>query len=273
MNEIEIAEKLSGDTEKDIELLTSLMLSEKDREAKRRIIEMLDKVNDYAHLLECGFTPSGMEYIDFILGNCLFEMPEESVLQKMAEVRAAAESGDAKAEYMMAMYQFSCVLGFPDYAVAVDWLKKAAEKGNTDAMYELGVCYMNGEGLPHSYADAEEWFKKAAKADNLDALLALGMGYRGGRGLGENPKAAFECFSRAAELGSAEGYLHLGICTFNGTGTEANIETAIEYVKKAEALGSTDAKMLLRRMQKYYEDGDLDAEEIAAARNRKEIPD
>ena len=273
MNEFEIAEKLSGDTDKDTETLTALMLAEKDRDAKRRIIEMLDKVNDYAHLKECGLSPSGIEYTDFVLGNCLFEMPDDSSLQKMAETRAAAENGDADAQYTMAMYQFSGMLGFPDYDVAVDWLKKSAEQGQTDAMYELGVCYMNGEGLPHSYADAEKWFKLSAKKDNLDALLALGMAYRGGRGLKENPKGAYDCFKRASELGSAEGFLHLGICTFNGTGTEANIEEAIEYVKEAQKRGSTDAKMLLRRMQRYYEEEDLDELEIAAARNREEVSD
>ena len=84
MNEFEIAEKLSGDTDKDTETLTALMLAEKDRDAKRRIIEMLDKVNDYAHLKECGLSPSGIEYTDFVLGNCLFEMPDDSSLQKMA---------------------------------------------------------------------------------------------------------------------------------------------------------------------------------------------
>ncbi len=273
MNEFEIAERLSGDTEKDIEMLTALMLSEKDRDSKRRMIEMLDKVNDFAHLKECGITPSGIEYADFVLGNCLFEMPDDSVLEKMAETFSLAEKGDANAQYMLAMYQFGGVLGFPDYNEAVKWLKLSAEQGNTDAVYELGVCYMNGDGLPHSYADAEECFKRAAEKDNLDALLALGMAYRGGRGLGEHPKEAYECFARAAELGSAEGYLHLGICTFNGTGTEANVEKAIEYVKQAEKLGSTDAKMLLRRMQRYYEEEDLDELEIAAARNREEVSD
>lgn len=273
MNEFEIAERLSGDTDKDTEMLTSLMLTEKDRDAKRRIIEMLDKVNDYAHLKECGLAPSGIEYADFILGNCLFEMPDDSLLEKMAATRLAAENGDAVAQYTMAMYQFSGVLGFPDYSKAVDMLKRSAEQGNTDAMYELGVCCMNGEGMPHSYADAEVWFKKSAEQDNLDALLALGMAYRGGRGLGEKPIEAYKCFRRAADLGSAEGYLHLGICTFNGTGTEANVEEAIEFVKEAEKRGSTDAKMLLRRMQKYYEEGDLDADEIAAIRNREKIPD
>lgn len=273
MNEFEIAEKLSGDTDNDTEMLTALMLSEKDRDAKRRIIEMLDKVNDFAHLKECGLSPSGIEYADFILGNCLFEMPDESLLTKMGETRKAAEAGDADAQYTMAMYQFSGVLGFPDYNEAVKWLKLSAEQGNADAMYEIGVCYMNGEGLPHSYPDAEKYFKMAAEKDNLDAILALGMAYRGGRGLGEHPKEAYECFSRAAELGSAEGYLHLGICTFNGTGTEADVEKAIEIVKEAERRGSGDAKMLLRRMQRYYEEEDLDELEIAALRNREKISD
>ena len=74
MNSYDIAEKLSGNAEKDIEILTAMMLSERDRETKRTIIELLNRVNDYAHLEEKGLCPSGIRYLDFVVGDCLFEM-------------------------------------------------------------------------------------------------------------------------------------------------------------------------------------------------------
>lgn len=264
MNSYEIAEKLSGEPEKDIEILTAMIPAEKNRETKRTIIEMLDRVNDYAHLVEKGLKPNGVLYTDFVLGDCLFEMPDDEVLDTLADTRQKAADGDAAAQYSLAMYLLGGALGFPDYAEIVDLLKKSAEQGNGDALYELGVCYMNGEGVQLDYKTAEKCYLKAVEQGNVDAMIALGAAYRGGKGLAENPAASFSMYNAAAEKGCAAGYLHTGICYFNGTGVEADIEKAIECVKTAEQLGSSDAKMLLKRMQRYYEEGDLDAIEIAA---------
>lgn len=264
MNSYEIVEKLSGDPEQDIERLTAMMLAEKDRDTKHTIIEMLGRVNDYASLKERGLVPRGVAYDAFVVGDCLFEMPDDSVLQKIADTRAAAEGGEPQAQYAYAMYLLGGALGEPDYREVVDLLRKSAEQGNADALYELGVCYMNGEGVRNDSHETERLWKKAVELGNVDAMVALGAAYRGGKGIPENPKACFEMYKAAAEAGCAAGYLHLGICYFNGTGTEANIEKAIETVQIAEDMGSSDAKMLLKRMQLYYEEEDLDAIEIAA---------
>ncbi|MBQ8835903.1 MAG: sel1 repeat family protein [Clostridia bacterium] len=272
MNSYEIAEKLSGDTDKDIELLTSMMLSERDRETKRTIIELLDRVNDYAHLTERGLTPSGVRYFDFVVGDCLFEMPSDDVIDALSAAKKGAENGDAEAQYTYAMYILGGALGYPDYTAVVDLLKKSAEQGNSGALYELGVCYMNGEGVRNDSLETERLWKRAVELGNVDAMVALGAAYRGGKGLPENPKGCFEMYKAAADAGSSAGYLHLGICYFNGTGTEADIEKAIATVQIAEDMGNSDAKMLLKRMQRYYEEEDLDELEIAA-RNREKISD
>lgn len=264
MNCYEIAEKLTGDTDRDIEMLTAMMLSEKDRETKRTIIEMLNRLNDYAHLAELGIKPSGVEYTAFAVGDCLFEMPDDAVLEKLSDARKGAEQGDAVAQYTLAMYILSGVLGFPDYGEVVDLLRKSAEQGNRDALYELGVCYMNGEGVRNDSHETERLWKRAVELGNVDAMVALGAAYRGGKGITENPMECFKMYKAAADAGSPAGYLHLGICYFNGTGVEANIEKSIECVQIAENMGSSDAKMLLKRIQRYYEEGDLDAAEIAA---------
>ena len=264
MNAYEIAEKLTGDPERDIELLTAMMLAEKDRETKRTVIEMLDRINDYASLAERGLAPRGVEYTAFAVGDCLFEMPDDDVLEKIATAREKAEQGDADAQYTLAMYLLSGVLGFPEYGEIVELLTKSAEQGNRDALYELGVCYMNGEGVRNDSLKTEELWKQAAEKGNVDAMVALGGAYRGGKGIPENLDAAFAMYKAAADAGCAAGYLHAGICYFNGSGVEADIEKAIEYVRTAEQMGSSDAKMLLKRIQRYYEEDDLDAREIAA---------
>lgn len=273
MNCYEIAERLSGDPEQDIATLTAMLLSEKDRETKRTVLEMLNRINDYAQLAERGLTPSGVDYKAFAVGDCLFEMPADDVLDRLAKAREDASRGDAEAQYTLAMYMLSGMLGFPDYREVVDLLTKASEQGNSDALYELGVCYMNGEGVRNDSLKTEELWKAAAEKGNVDAMVALGGAYRGGKGIPENLDASFAMYKAAADLGCPAGYLHTGICYFNGSGVEANIEKAIEYVRTAEQMGSSDAKMLLKRIQRYYEEEDLDAIEINAARNREKISD
>lgn len=272
MNSYEIADMLSGDTEKDIEFLTGMMLKERDRDTKRIIIELLNRVNDYAHLEEKGLRPSGIKYFDFVVGDCLFEMPDDDAIEALSSAKQNAESGDAEAQYTYAMYILGGALGFPDYIKVVELLSASAEQNNSDALYELGVCYMNGEGVKNDSLKTEELWKRAVKLGNVNAMVALGAAYRGGKGIPENPAGCFEMYKAAADAGSSAGYLHLGICYFNGTGTEANIEKAIECVQISENMGNSDAKMLLKRMQRYYEEGDLDELEIAA-RNREKISD
>lgn len=272
MNSYEIAEKLSGDTESDIELLTALMLKERDRETKRTIIELLNRVNDYAHLVEKGLSPTGVTYFDFVVGDCLFEMPDDDAIEAIATAKYNAANGDANAQYTYAMYILGGALGMPDYKEVVSLLTSSAEQGNDAAMYELGVCYMNGEGVRNDSLKTEELWKRAVEKGNVDAMVALGAAYRGGKGIPENPNECFKMYKLAAEAGSSAGYLHLGICYFNGTGTEADIEKAIATVQVAEDMGNSDAKMLLKRMQRYYEEEDLDELEIAA-RNREKISD
>lgn len=49
----------------------------------------------------------------------------------------------------------------------------AAEQGDADAQYNLGCLYVRGEGVPPDLASAEEWFRRAADQDDLDAATWL----------------------------------------------------------------------------------------------------
>jgi TPR repeat protein len=58
----------------------------------------------------------------------------------LAEIRAGADKGDAKAQYELARPFFSGTLGVAkDEAEAVKWYRKAAEQNVADAQYNLGV--------------------------------------------------------------------------------------------------------------------------------------
>jgi TPR repeat protein len=54
-------------------------------------------------------------------------------------------------------------------ATALAQLRAAAQSGDANAQYWLGVMYHNGQGVPQDYAQAISWFRKAAAQGDADA--------------------------------------------------------------------------------------------------------
>ena len=67
---------------------------------------------------------------------------------EIAAYRAAAERGEAWAQFNLGNMYYNGE-GVPqDDATAVMWYTKAAEQGNAAAQSNLGNMYYNGEGVP-----------------------------------------------------------------------------------------------------------------------------
>jgi TPR repeat protein len=49
-----------------------------------------------------------------------------------------------------------------DYALAVQWYRRAAEQGYAPAQVRLGKRYAEGRGSPQDFAQAYFWFNLAA---------------------------------------------------------------------------------------------------------------
>lgn len=60
-----------------------------------------------------------------------------------------------------------------DIASAMPHLHAAAERGNADAQYVLGKCYLLGQGVEQDSEQAESWFTRAADQGNSYARFAL----------------------------------------------------------------------------------------------------
>lgn len=254
MTSTEIAEKLSCIPEKDIELLTGMMLEAKNGDDRRLLIELLDRVNEYAYLTENGIPLGGIAYRDFVMGNCPIDAPSPETVEQFRKTLDAAEAGDTEAQYTAAMMAMEGAVGLPDFDAAVKWLQKAAETGHPGALYELGICRLNGEGMQPDAIDAVHLLESAADLGSVDAMLTLASIWRGAKGVPADPKKVFAWYKRAADAGSAYGWMHVGICAFNGEGTPTDRTYALECVKTAERLGCSDAKMLYRRMERYLEE-------------------
>jgi TPR repeat protein len=102
---------------------------------------------------------------------------EEQLAAIFRDTRAAAERGDATAQYSLAgMYSEGLGVAQDD-AQAVAWFRKAAEQGNADAQANLGAMYNTGRGVAQDYMQAAAWLLKAAEQGHTIAtgLLAAAI--------------------------------------------------------------------------------------------------
>ena len=100
----------------------------------------------------------------------------------LREFEAAAEKGDARADYYLGR-MYLMAEGVPaDYRKSVAYFRRAADHGNANAQFYLGNLYYLGEGVSQDYAEAVKWYgKAAAQADPL-AQYYLGVMYASGEG-------------------------------------------------------------------------------------------
>lgn len=88
-----------------------------------------------------------------------------------------------------------------DYTAALPDLRAAAEGGNARAQYALGTMYNEGKGVAPDAALAAAWWQKAAMQNHAQAQFALGVLHSSGKGIAKDTIAAHMWFSLAAARG------------------------------------------------------------------------
>ena len=70
-----------------------------------------------------------------------------------------------------------------EYDIAFGWLEKGAETGLPQAMYNLGCCFDRGKGVAApDYLVAADWYRRAADAGDADAAFNMSHMSTVGRG-------------------------------------------------------------------------------------------
>src|SRR6266576_2632948 len=114
----------------------------------------------------------------FLLSAAVFRLPaqqNEADRKMLAEIRAGADKGDAKAQYELGRAFFSGTLGVAkDEAEAVKWFRKAAEQNAAGDQDLFGVLYAKSQGVAKNKAEAVKWYRKAAEQNVADAQYNLG---------------------------------------------------------------------------------------------------
>ncbi|MCL2713224.1 MAG: sel1 repeat family protein [Alphaproteobacteria bacterium] len=81
---------------------------------------------------------------------------------KLREIRAAAEGGDAHAQFNLAV-MYRTVRGVArDLVEAMRWFRRAADQGLAAAQHNLAVAHYEGDGVAQDTAEAVCSMRKAS---------------------------------------------------------------------------------------------------------------
>ena len=87
----------------------------------------------------------------------------------------------------------------------LDSLKAAAEQGDATAQFNLGYMYDTGEGVPENDAEAVRWYRMAAEQGDATAQVSLGLMYALGLGVPKDDVQAYAWVNiGAAQIGDEE---------------------------------------------------------------------
>ena len=185
-----------------------------------------------------------IEHIRAIEALVLPAQPSPADRVALAELRARAEKGDARAQSKLGeVFLFGKLGATINEAEAVKWFRKAAEQNEVAAQYNLGCCYAEGRGVATNYVKALKWFRKAAEQNYAPAQRNLGVCYLFGAGVATNYVEAVKWLGRAATQNMARAQALLGNCYARGEGVATNHVEAVKWARKAaeqgDALGQT----------------------------------
>lgn len=159
-----------------------------------------------------------------------------------AELLEAAESGNAEAQYRLAI-SYHKEGAKEDF---LKWMTTAAEGRHIKAQYNLGVLYEKGIMVEKDANVAVNWYKRSAIQGNPKAQFNLALIYYNGReGVEVDLTKAFLWFSRSAELGHPGALYNLGVMHDQPVGVERdypegvmqNHAKALEFYKKSAEQG------------------------------------
>ncbi len=148
-----------------------------------------------------------------------------------------AESGDARAAFLLGMRYAKPDDSSRDDREAVRWLRQAAEQGLAEAQYNLGIMVAGGRGVARDAGQAADWYRKAAEQGLAGAQYNLGAQYAVGDGVPRDEQQAATWFERAALQNVPEAAYNLGVLYDFGRGVNADAATAMHWYERAAERG------------------------------------
>lgn len=121
-------------------------------------------------------------------------------------------------------------------------LLEKAQSGDAAAQFELAIHYTEGSGVEHNYELAAQWFGKAAEQGLAKAEYRLGSLYEKGLGVGQDMQKAKNLYQRAAEKGNTRAMHNLGVLAVESNEGKPNYTSAALWFGKAAEYGIGDSQ-------------------------------
>lgn len=192
---------------------------------------------------------SADEYIEFLKVTARLTNPypyyesHEELEKAMLEVKG----DDAGIMYKIA----NTLLGKEDFIEAMKWYRMASELDDSDAMCRLAGGYKYGHGVEKDMEQALQLYKKAISVDgNADALLDLGLCYLQGEGVPQNYQHGAFLMERSAKQGNMMAQYNMGVLYRTGRGVETDMEEALHWYRLSAAQGYEQAMAFLDQYEK-----------------------
>ncbi len=125
----------------------------------------------------------------------------------------------------------------PDYKRAVGWFRAAAESGDRDGMAMLGLCQLEGLGMPADPVQARVLLEKAAAKGSAIGRFQFGRVLMTGRGGPSDEGRGLSAYIAAAAAGHAEATFNLASCLYAGVGCVPDRLAAKALYLRSRTLG------------------------------------
>ena len=169
-------------------------------------------------------------------------------LSQVEQLRKAANTGDASAQYRLGwMYEQGSGLR-KDYREALELYLTAARNGLADAQFRAGWMYRHGLGTARDETKAAHWYLQSAQQGNPSAQCNIGVAYQYGRGVKKDEGQACLWYRKAADRGLSLAQFNLGLSYEKGQGVGRDDWKAVNWYLKAADQGDADAQINLGLM-------------------------
>ncbi len=128
---------------------------------------------------------------------------------------------------------------------AIEIWRPLAKSGNADAQFGMAVIYNDAMGVPQDYIEANYWFLQAAEQGYAPAQYNLGNAYKHGTGMSPDPNMAVIWWRKAAEQGFGPAEYNIGTAYIVGVGIPRDKSIGAEWYQHAAANGHPLAKAYL----------------------------
>jgi len=168
----------------------------------------------------------------------LAALEKEDYRTARAEFIAAAEGGDAEAQFQLAeMFRKGQGVS-ANPRLAARWYEPSVAQGHAHAAARLGILLWNGDGVSKKRDRALELLRKGVEGNSRPAQYKLALLYYKGEKVGLASEAAYELFHKAAEQGHPNAQCIYASALKRGKiGGKKDSEAAVKWYRKAAAQG------------------------------------